>query len=384
MEDREFVIQFLNTLITLICFLLSTIFMTSLYNIRSQGQLIGIIKQDRDNYDDDVYEILYDDNDPYGGIFVSYENSYTAIAVLFSFSLLDYFGFVITLLVKINQFKINRINQERNEMIAKMSNNQNREANPESEERINYNQPITNNDLSNGDKTSSLDKLGKAMKAFFIIGQVVLLIEIIVLTVYHSKSKSLEDDLESVERIELIEFDVEYFTRIYRNLIIVGYIFLILIIVGDLFYLVLACDAGKREKRKSKSININNLDSGENVEVAQNANEQKQEKEEDRYCEFFSNCIIGCCEKMGDAFLNCQREDTKTIEELENKKKKLEKNIEDLQKYLEDLNSLNAKIENKQPLSTLKNEMEKLHLPRCDNTASTNRALLINVARASH
>ena len=45
-------------------------------------------------------------------------------------------------------------------------------------------------------------------------------------------------------------------------------------------------------------------------------------------------------------------------------------------------NSLNAKIENKQSLG--QNEMENLHLPRCDKTASTNKILSINVARTSH
>ena len=64
------------------------------------------------------------------------------------------------------------------------------------------------------------------------------------------------------------------------------------------------------------------------------------------------------------------------------KKKKLEKNIEYLQKYLTDLNNLNSKIENKQSLG--QNEMENLHLPRCDKTASTNKILSINVARTSH
>lgn len=361
MEDREFIIHFLITLITLVCFLLSTVFMTSLYNIRSQAKLIGIISTG-----DDLIDYIVDKYD-------SYENSYTAIATLFSFSFLDFLGFMITLLIKINQYKLKKLNRERYEQES--PNIQNIVANPESEERINYNPQFANNNLSNEEKASS-DKNGKAMTAFFFIGEVIYLIEIIVLTVYHSKSSSLEDDLKADGK------DGEYFTRIYRDLIIVGYIFLVLVIIGDLFYLVFYCNAGKRVKRKSKNLNINNLDSGENVEVVQNANEQKPEKEEDRYCECFSNCIIGCCEKMGDAFLKCQREDTKTVEDLENKKKKLEKNIEYLQKYLTDLNNLNSKIENKQSLG--QNEMENLHLPRCDNTASTNRALLINVARASH
>ena len=361
MEDREFIIHFLITFITLICFLLSTAFMTSLYNIRSQAKLIGIISTG-----DDLIDYIVDKYD-------SYENSYTAIATLFSFSFLDFLGFMITLLIKINQYKLKKLNRERYEQ--KIPNIPNIVANPESEERINYNPQIANNNLSNEEKASS-DKNGKAMTAFFFIGEVIYLIEIIVLTVYHSKSSSLEDDLKADGK------DGEYFTRIYRDLIIVGYIFLVLVIIGDLFYLVFYCNAGKRVKRKSKNLNINNLDSGENVEVVQNANEQKPEKEEDRYCECFSNCIIGCCERMGDAFLKCQREDTKTIEDLEKKLKKLEKNIEDLQKYLKDLNSLNAKIENKQSLG--QNEMENLHLPRCDKTASTNKILSINVARASH
>ena len=361
MEDREFIIHFLITLITLVCFLLSTVFMTSLYNIRSQAKLIGIISTG-----DDLIDYIGDKYD-------SYENSYTAIATLFSFSFLDFLGFMITLLIKINQYKLKKLNRERYEQ--KIPNIPNIVANPESEERINNNPQIANNDLSNEEKASS-DINGKAMTAFFIIGQVIYLIEIIVLTVYHSKSSSLEDDLKTDER------DGEYFTRIYRDLIIVGYIFLLVVIICDLIYLVFYCNAGKRVKRKSKNLNINNLDSGENVEVVQNANEQKPEKEEDRYCECFSNCIIGCCERMGDAFLKCQREDTKTIEDLEKKLKKLEKNIEDLQKYLKDLNSLNAKIENKQSLG--QNEMENLHLPRCDKTASTNKILSINVARTSH
>ena len=366
MEDREFIIHFLITLITLVCFLLSTVFMTSLYNIRSQAKLIGIISTG-----DDLIDYLYDNY--MGDKYDSYENSYTAIATLFSFSFLDFLGFMITLLIKINQYKLKKLNRERYEQ--ETPNIQNRLANPESEERINYNPQFANNNLSNEEKASS-DKNGKAMTAFFFIGEVIYLIEIIVLTVYHSKSSSLEDDLKADGK------DGEYFTRIYRDLIIVGYIFLVLVIIGDLFYLVFYCNAGKRVKRKSKNLNINNLNSGENVEVVQNANEQKPEKEEDRYCECFSNCIIGCCEKMGDAFLRCQREDTQTGVDLENKKKKLEKNIEDLQKYLTDLNNLNSKIENKQSLG--QNEMENLHLPRCDKTASTNKILSINIARTSH
>ena len=153
MEDREFIIHFLITFITLICFLLSTAFMTSLYNIRSQAKLIGIISTG-----DDLIDYIVDKYD-------SYENSYTAIATLFSFSFLDFLGFMITLLIKINQYKLKKLNNERNEQ--KIPNIPNIVANPESEERINYNPQIANNNLSNEEKASS-DKNGKAMTAFFL------------------------------------------------------------------------------------------------------------------------------------------------------------------------------------------------------------------------
>ena len=370
MEDREFIIHFLITLITLVCFLLSTVFMTSLYNIRSQAKLIGIISTG-----DDLIDYLYDNY--FGDKYDSYENSYTAIATLFSFSFLDFLGFMITLLIKINQYKLKKLNRERYEQES--PNIQNIVANPESEERINYNPQFANNNLSNEEKASS-DKNGKAMTAFFFIGEVIYLIEIIVLTVYHSKSSSLEDDLKADGK------DGEYFTRIYRDLIIVGYIFLFIFIVFDLFTLVIACNAGERERRQK----INNVESGESIKIVENEVQAKKEQKndiaenktentvkqkdenennDDRYCEFFSNCIIGCCERMAEAFLNCQREDQKNKKYFEKEIIKLDKNIEDLEQYLKDLNDLNSKIEKKQKLNG--NEMEKLHLPRCDDTIRT-------------
>ena len=394
MEDSQFILQFLNSIITLICFLLNVIFMTALYNVRSQAKMFGLIvdKSNDDDYDGNYYA---DDYEPYNGKFVSYENSYLAIAVLFSICLLDFFGFMITLLISINDYKIERENKERDNEINKGYPNE--FGNPNSEERLNNNNlnlnmnmnrnmnmnfyPNSNNNNmnnSNGENPNAVRKR-KAMMAFFIIGQIDYLIEIIVLTVYHSKAGSLEKDL-----FESIEEDGEYFTKIYRDLIIVGYIFLIIFIVFDLFTLVIACNAGERERRQ----NLNNVESGESIKIVENEVQAKKEqkndiaenktentvkpkdeKDDDRYCEFFSNCIIGCCERMAEAFLNCQREDQKNKKYFEKEIIKLDKNIEDLEQYLKDLNDLNSKIEKKQKLNG--NEMEKLHLPRCDDTIRT-------------
>ena len=394
MEDSQFILQFLNSIITLICFLLNVIFMTALYNVRSQAKMFGLIvdKSNDDDYDGNYYA---DDYEPYNGKFVSYENSYLAIAVLFSICLLDFFGFMITLLISINDYKIERENKERDNEINKGYPNE--FGNPNSEERLNNNNlnlnmnmnrnmnmnfypnsNMNNMNNSNGEDPNAARKR-KAMMAFFIIGQIDYLIEIIVLTVYHSKAGSLEKDL-----LKMAGKDGKYFTKIYRDLIIVGYIFLFIFIVFDLFTLVIGCNAGERERRQ----NLNNVESGESIkivenevqakkeqknDIAENKTEntvkQKDEKDDDRYCEFFSNCIIGCCERMAEAFLNCQREDQKNKKYFEKEIIKLDKNIEDLEQYLKDLNDLNSKIEKKQKLNG--NEMEKLHLPRCDDTIRT-------------
>ena len=394
MEDSKFILQFLNSIITLICFLLNVIFMTALYNVRSQAKMFGLIvdKSNDDDYDGNYYA---DDYEPYNGKFVSYENSYLAIAVLFSICLLDFFGFMITLLISINDYKIERENKERdNEMNRGYLNEF---GNPNSEERLNnnnlnlnmnmnrnmnmniyQNSNMNNMNNSNGEDPNAARKR-KAMMAFFIIGQIDYLIEIIVLTVYHSKAGSLEKDL-----LKMAGKDGKYFTKIYRDLIIVGYIFLFIFIVFDLFTLVIACNAGERERRQ----NLNNVESGESIKIVENEVQAKKEqkndiaenktentvkpkdeKDDDRYCEFFSNCIIGCCERMAEAFLNCQREDQKSMKYFKKEIIKLDKNIEDLEQYLKDLNDLNSKIEKKQKLNG--NEMEKLHLPRCDDTIRT-------------
>ena len=406
MEDSQFILQFLNSIITLICFLLNVIFMTALYNVRSQAKMFGLIvdedekKSNYDYYDYDDEVDLYNSYSRYVpnvDKFVSYENSYLAIAVLFSICLLDFFGFMITLLISINDYKIERENKERDNEINKGYPNE--FGNPNSEERLNNNNlnlnmnmnrnmnmnfypnsNMNNMNNSNGEDPNAVRKR-KAMMAFFIIGQIDYLIEIIVLTVYHSKAGSLEKDL-----FESIEENGEYFTKIYRDLIIVGYIFLFIFIVFDLFTLVIACNAGERERRQ----NLNNVESGESIKIVENEVQAKKEQKndiaenktentvkqkdenennDDRYCEFFSNCIIGCCEKMAEAFYNCQREDLRTEGELKKEIIRLDKNIEDLEQYLKDLNDLNSKIEKKQKLNG--NEMEKLHLPRCDDTIRT-------------
>ena len=120
--------------------------MTALYNVRSQAKMVGLIvdedekKSNYDYYDYDDEVDLYNSYSRYVpnvDKFVSYENSYLAIAVLFSICLLDFFGFMITLLISINDYKIERENKERDNEINKGYPNE--FGNPNSEERLNNN-----------------------------------------------------------------------------------------------------------------------------------------------------------------------------------------------------------------------------------------------------
>ena len=168
-----------------------------------------------------------------------------------------------------------------------------------------------------------------------------------VLTAYLSVSKDLEKDL-----LKEFDDDGKYFTRIYRDLVIVGYVFLFLFLVFDLYTLILACGRNRRKKKSIRKPDIFH----EDTEV---------------FCLFFSNCITKCCEKMGTAFSGCERETENDEEKLKEILAELDKNIEDLENYLKNLEDLNQKIENKRKVG--KDELEKLNLPTADNSMETER-----------
>jgi len=74
---------------------------------------------------------------------------------------------------------------------------------------------------------------------------------------------------------------------------------------------------------------------------------------------------------MGTAFSNCERETEIDEEKLKALSKELDKNIEDLENYLKNLEDLNYKIEDKKTVG--KDELEKLNLPTADNSMETER-----------
>ena len=161
MKYDDFCQMFLYSLINLICFLLKVIFLTAMYNVRSQVKLLGIDKK-----------IEYKDLE-------MYDNSYKATAALFAFNFLCFLGFMIVLFMIINKIKLKGTVSERNDNIGIQVHQNNDDIN--TDERI-ANSGNTRNSNSD-DKIEGINKLLKFMLFFFLFSQFIFLIELIVVSV---------------------------------------------------------------------------------------------------------------------------------------------------------------------------------------------------------
>ena len=330
MKDKDFCLMFLYSLINLVCFLLNVIYLTSLFNVRSQTKLLGI---------DNIKDYDYDDDNPRSDLDI-YQNSYTATATLFAFNFLGFLGFMIVLILLINKIKVNRIDNERNNEPEKQLHPYGDDI--RTDERIGSidNTIYTNN--NNKQNEEGFEKLIKIMWLFFLFSQLVFLIEIIVITVYHSKSAELESELDYLH----------YFTKIYRDLIIVGYIFLVIFIIFDLIAAIITFQCGRRVKFISND--------------QENLNERK-------FCDCFSDCITNCCEKMAEIFNKCERENEDNEEILKKRLENLEKKYEELNTYSENLRKLNEDISKNETIDSINAELDKLNLPKSEIIMITNR-----------
>lgn len=340
MNDNDFCQMFFYSLINLICFLLNVIYLTTLFNVRSQYKLLGIEK-----IIDDDYSYYYDDDDDEGSDLEMYKNSYTATATLFAFNFLGFLGFMIVLLLLINKIKVNRTDAEMNNIPVQLHPNSD---DIRTDERMGNSESITNTN-NNGQKDEANEKLIKIMWIFFLFSQFVFLIEVIVITAYHSKSSDLESEYSE---LGYTESELNYFTKIYRDLIIVGYIFIVLFIIFDLIIAILTFQCGRRVKFMSNDM--------------ENLNEHK-------FCDCFSDCIINCCEKMAEIFGGCERENYAKKEILVKRLENLVKKYEELNTYSENLRKLNEDISGGKTIDSINTELEKLNLPKSEIVMITQR-----------
>lgn len=315
MEEDKFCQLFLYSLINLVCFLLTTIFLTTIYNIKSQLILLHLSKS----------------------LQTSYNNSYSAIAALFTFEFLGFFVFMIIIMILIKKIKVNkvefnrfRINKNVNIAQNQNQNDINTDERLEAKNNININNNYTINENNDDNENSTISNLEKATLALFIYCQIIYLIEVIVLTAYFTKSKDLEKEF-------IKEEDGEYFTKRYRDLMIVGYIFLFIFILFDLFTILIITKCGI------------------NPETEEERREQENQKR--RYCEFCSKCIAEACYNMAKKFRNC----IKTKEEINKEIQDLEKKSEELEIYRQKLEIINNKLKENRRVTG--DDLEELHLP---------------------
>lgn len=337
MEDDEFCQMFLYTLINLICFLLSTICLTCLYNVNSQIKILDIELKSK---------------------YVSYRNSYTATSVLFTFDFFGFVGFMLILMFLIKQSKVGKADSERLTLLKIQEVKKNLERDDETRDIIPNYLPIKV-DRFVLDSVSFIkeETIKKVMLFLFIYCQFVFLIQVIVLSVYHSKSLDLQKELE--KDLNEKKFG-KYLTSVYRDLIAAGYIFLFFFILFDLYTLILMTGCGKRENKEN---NTNKIFNKYHKKVG------VEDFSKHRYCSFFSNCLTKCCEKMGNVFKKCEREDDESKQQYKNELKKLEEELKELKSYSVNLGELNNKIRNKKNLK--KEDFDKLNLPKLDNNTTT-------------
>lgn len=329
MKDDDFCQMFLYSLINLICFLLKVIFLTAMYNVRSQVKLLGI--DQKIEYGSDVYKDLE-----------MYDNSYKATAALFAFNFICFLGFMIVLFMIINTIKAKRTDYDQNNNIGIQVHQNNDDIN--TDERI-ANSGNTRNSISD-DKIEGINKLLKFMLFFFLFSQFIFLIELIVVSVYHNKSS----DFEGITIFKT--YNLDYFTKIYRDLMIVGYIFFVIFILFDLYTIILVTKCGRR------------------VELRQ---DNMEDLENQKYCDCFSDCLINCCEKMGDIFHGCEREGDESLDALKKKLEKLKEQYDELNKYSEKLKTLNDNIKNNNSLASINTGLEELNLPRSKISLATTK-----------
>lgn len=315
MEEDKFCQLFLYSLINLVCFLLTTIFLTTIYNIKSQLILLHLSKS----------------------LQTSYNNSYSAIAALFTFEFLGFFVFMIIIMILIKKIKVNKVEFNRFRINNNVNISQNQNQNDintderlEAKNNININNNYTINENNDDNENSTISNLEKATLALFIYCQIIYLIEVIVLTAYFTKSKDLEKEF-------IKEEDGEYFTKRYRDLMIVGYIFLFIFILFDLFTILIITKCGI------------------NPETEEERREQENQKR--RYCEFCSKCIAEACYNMAKKFRNC----IKTKEEINKEIQDLEKKSEELEIYRHKLEIINNKLKENRRVTG--DDLEELHLP---------------------
>ena len=302
MKKRNFCKVFIISLLNFIIFLLSIIFISSIYNIKNHSSYL-------DN--DDVYRNLKCKEN---SLHNTFNKHYKGEAALFSFVTIGIFVYLLILMV-IMKFDIyDNSYLYPNYEINIDSQNNNFNGDGVTNRRLNSHpqtQIIEINDFLDDDKF-----LRQLLFFSFLFVQIFYILEIIVISAY----LSVTNNMKSKENKEKCKKYIEDISTVYKNLIVVGYLFFALFIF---FYIYLA-------------LLYNKLGEGSQIKLKKCIDSQ--------YCEFLGDCLESfclCC-------TNCVK--TKTEYEIkidnENIAREIEGTNEQKDDYIKNLINFKKKLGN--------------------------------------
>ena len=297
MKVENFCKIFIFSLLNLACFLLSVVFLTSVYNLQNQSYFIGC-----------EYKTFY--------------NQYEGIATLFSFSLIAFIVYTAALVIIIKKDKMESENNNPKYETRDINTEQFDNNNISSGERV---KKYENNDQNNQnieeeemeDVTSTNQGIMITLIISFVCCQIFYFIELIIISAFYNKSLSF--DSKSCK-------DIDELTKINKNLLIVGYIFLIIYLLFYIYLLILYNKCGQSAKKRLAKLTNS------------------------KYCECYSHCIETGCLKCTECFKSKTDEEIndenrihqRRLEEDNSTKLKYIESLETYKKDLENLNRLNS------------------------------------------
>jgi hypothetical protein len=334
MKAVNFCKVFIFSVVNLIIFLLSIIFLTSAKNVQDQ---LSYIEYELKKYREKKNYCFTVDLD-------KINKHYPGIAALFAFIIVGVCVYLVSLIILIKVEKFDKEGRNNN-------NYQNYGVNYNYQNNNIYDMPNTNRKMSNqnnqipiqeNDENDAFDD-EKYLRWFllgsFIITQIFYAVELFVLTGYlaeiNDMAKKIGDDMN-----EDCQDLVKELANIYQGSIIVGYILFFIFIISYLYLLLLYNKIGEgAQKRLGVLINS-------------------------RFCVCCGSCLDWLCISCRDCFST--KTDSEIQVENENKAKNIEeqniqkiKKIKELEKYKKDLAILNSKYNRGNPSNT---ELSKLNL----------------------
>ena len=330
MKALNFCKVFIFSVVNLIIFLLSIIFLTSAKNVQDQ---LSYIKY-----------LVLKDSKKFGCFTVDLDKidkHYAGIATLFAFIIIGVCVYLVSLIILIKMEKFDQEGRNNNNYGANY-NYQNNNIN----DIINTNRIMSNqnnqNPIQENDENDALDE-EKYLRWFlllsFIFIQLLYAVELFVLTGYLSEINDMAKKIGDGKN-ENCQDLVKELANVYKDSIIVGYILFFIFIISYLYLLLLYNKIGEgAQKRLGVFINS-------------------------KFCVCCGSCLECLCKSCKDCFST--KTDSEIQVENENKAKDIEeqniqknKKIQELEKYKKNLTNLNSIYKNRNPSDS---ELSKLNL----------------------